>query len=370
MNYFPTSLATGKAFCNRKMELKRILYNFSNIAPTLLISPRRYGKTSVALKAITETKLPYAHVDLYKALSEEDIVHYILNGIGRLLGQIEATPQKLMIVAAEFFSGFQLKFILEQYGLAVEFGQKKKKSVDLILIALEKLDSYAGKKKKKVIIFLDEFQVLAEIINNNSIEASLREAVQKAKNINYIFSGSNRHLIETLFNDKKRPFYNLCDTITLNRINASDYKPYIINAALESWNKTLPDSILDTLFNLTELHPYYVNKLCSLVWQNQEIPKEQDIETAWNNYALENKSGIERELSLLKLNQKKILVYLSNEEGVKEPFSKKYANEWNMSTSSIHRAMELLLEKDYVFVDSHGNYKILDPLIKSILQRD
>jgi AAA+ ATPase superfamily predicted ATPase len=96
------------------------------VNPTLLVSPRRYGKTSLALKAFENIKWAYAHVDLYKALSEEDIAQFILNGIGQLLGRIEGTPKKLMKVATEFFSGFQLKFVLEKYGLAVEFARKRK----------------------------------------------------------------------------------------------------------------------------------------------------------------------------------------------------------------------------------------------------
>jgi DNA-binding MarR family transcriptional regulator len=369
MNYFPISLASGKAFCNRKEELQRIYYNIKDASPTLLVSPRRYGKTSLVLKACEDMKKPYSHVDLYKALSEEDIVQFILNGIGQLLGQIENTPEKLMKVATEFFSGFQLKFILESYGLAVEFGRKRRNSVELVLAALERLDKHAQKRKKHVILFLDEFQVLAEIAHNNAMEAAIREAAQKAKQVSYIFSGSNRHLIEAMFNDKKRPFYNLCDTIILGRITKEHYNPYLNRASLERWNKPLPVSVLETILDLVELHPYYVNKLCSLVWHQLELPKESHVVAAWDQYVIESRSGIERELSLLKINQRKLLVYLSNEEGVQEPFSKSYANDWNMSVTSIHRAMEALLQKDYVFINNHGRYCVLDPLIKSVLQK-
>lgn len=369
MNYFPTSLAGGKAFCNRKEELQRILYNLKNTNPTLLVSPRRYGKTSLALKAFEDIKWPYAHIDLYKALSEEDIARFVLNGIGQLLGRIESTPEKLMKVATEFFSGFQLKFVLEKYGLAVEFSRKSKKSIDLILAALEKLDAHAVKRKIQVIIFLDEFQVLAEVINNNSIEAAIREAVQKSQKVSYIFSGSNRHLIEAMFNDKKRPFYNLCDTITLSRITKNHYEPYIKKAAIEQWKQPLSEPALETIFSLTELHPYYVNKLCSLVWQQQALPDTTCIDDAWRRYVAENRSGIERELSLLSLNQRKLLINLAEEEGVKEPFGRQSSDTWGMSVTSVHRAMESLLEKDYVFVDENGRYRVLDPLIKSIFQQ-
>jgi AAA+ ATPase superfamily predicted ATPase len=367
MNYFPTALASGNAFCNRKQELKRLQYNLKNIMPTLLVSPRRYGKTSLSLKAFEQIKWPYAHIDLYKALSEEDISRFILNGIGQVLGQIENTPAKLIKVASEFFAGFQIKFVIEKFGLAVELGRKNKKAIDTMLAALEKLDLHAKKKNKKVIIYLDEFQVVGEIAKNTAIEAAIREAVQKASHVAYVFSGSNRHLVEEMFNDKKRPFYKLCDAIPLGRIDETEYKDYINHAAKVKWKKHLNDDVLAAIFKYTERHPYYINKLCSLLWQQGVLPSEKEAENTWENYINENKSGIERELSLLSLNQRKLLIYLSNDNSVMEPFSKQYSTGWDMSATSIHRAMESLLEKDYVFLDE-GKYSILDPLIKGALQ--
>lgn len=368
MNYFPMTLASGKAFCNRKEELRRIQSNLKNGTPTLLVSPRRYGKTSLALKVFEEMKWPYAHIDLYKALSEEDVARFILNGIGQLLGRVESVPQKLMKTATEFFSGFQLKFVLEKYGLAVEFGKKSKEPVDLILAALEKLDEYAVKKKVEVIIFLDEFQVLAEIVNNSAVEAAIREAAQKSKHVRYCFSGSNRHLIELMFNDKNRPFYNICDAITLNRITREHYEQYISKAAQECWGRSLTDKAMDVIFDLAELHSYYMNKLCSLVWQQPKVPSEKDILDVWIAYVKENKSSVERELSLLSVNQRKLLIHLSQQEnGAKQPYGNAYASNSGISPTSTHRAMTSLLEKDYVFVDAQGRYHVLDPLMKHIL---
>ena len=367
MNYFPMSLATGKAFCNRKEELSRINYNLEGKIPTLLVSPRRYGKTSLALRALEKIKWPSAHVDLYKALSEDDIARFVLNGVGSILGQIEGTPKKLMKIAAEFFAGFQLKFSLEKVGLSVEFSRKEKRSVDLILAALERLDAYAVKSKKRVVIFLDEFQTIAEVVSNNSIEAAIREAAQKAKAVCYLFSGSNRHLIESMFNDSKRPFYNLCDQMALNRIARVHYIPYINRAAKSQWDSKLPDSILDTIFEVTEFHPYYVNKICSLVWYSKKVPTVEYIYSAWDKYVEENRSRVEQELSLLTLNQRKLLLNIAAQGAISKPFGKECTLQWGMSSTSIHRAMETLITKDYVFVDREGLYRVVDPLFRSVL---
>jgi hypothetical protein len=366
MNYFPTYLALGDAFCNRKEELKRILYDLNENIPILLISPRRYGKTSLALKSFEQIKWTYAHIDLYKALSEEDIEKFILHGIGQLLGKLESTPKKLLHLASDFFSSLQIKVVLEKAGIKLEFNQSKPSATDVILKSLEKLHDLAKNKKKHVILFLDEFQIVGEVTHNHAIEAAIREAAQKSTHVAYIFSGSNRHLMEQMFYDRKRPFYKLCDQIRLNRIDADEYTKHINMAAKKTWRKVLSEKTLEVIYLLTELHPYYVNKLCSLLWQTGKLPTEKDVSSVWKQFVLENKSIVERELALLSINQRKLLIFLAT-HSTNEIFSKKITHKLNLTSSSVQRSIEPLIEKDYLFMDDKKFYRILDPLIKAVL---
>lgn len=367
MNHFPTYLALGNAFCNRKEELKRIDYDLKSNTPILLISPRRYGKTSLALKSFEQIKWPYAHVDLYKALSEEEIGKFILRGIGQLLGKIESTPKKLLHIASDFFVSMQIKVVLEKAGIKLEFNQNKASIAEIILQSLEKLHDLAKKKGKHVILFLDEFQVVGEVTDNYAIEAAIREAAQKATHVAYVFSGSNRHLMEHMFYDRKRPFYKLCDQIKLDRINAEAYEKYIQMVSQKIWHEKLAQKTLDAIFKLTELHPYYVNKLCSLLCQIDKLPTEKEVFSVWERFVLENKSIVERELALLSINQRKLLIFFATYK-TNELFSKQMTQTINLTSSSVQRAIEPLIEKDYVFVDDEKCYRILDPLIKSVLK--
>lgn len=368
-NYFPTVLAKGIAFCNRTEELKHILHNISIGAPTLLISPRRYGKTSLALRAAEKSKCYYAHVDLYKALNEQEVAEYILNGIGRLLGKIEKTPVKLMKLATSFFGSFQLKLGFSDYDISVELTRKSKKPAELILSALEHLDKFISKnvRTKKAILFLDEFQVLSEICQDNSIEAAIREAMQKAECLHYMFAGSNRHLIERMFNDDSRPFFNSCDQISLKRISMGHYIQQIKKAAKERWKEGLSSESLDMIFKKTEFHPYYVNKLCAILFRADLPAGVDEVEEAWNLYRDENISRVQQEVSLLKLNQRRLLMNIAIDKTVKNPYGNEYSRKCGISPTSIHRAMTFLLERDYVYIDSSAEYCILDPLIGDVL---
>lgn len=367
INYFPTTLARGESFCNRKSELQRVTYNLEKGIPVLLISPRRYGKTSLALQALEQGHLTYAHVDLYKALSEEDIEKFILNAMGELLSKIETIPQKLIQLASDFFAELKISVLIEKAGLRLDFNRKKMKSGEIILKSLEKLDEIAKKKKCRLVLFLDEFQVVGEVVEHHTIEAVLREAAQKATHISYVFSGSNRHLMEQMFYDKKRPLYKLCDNIKIDRINKQEYKSYIQHASQKTWHHHLSDDTLAAIYEFTECHPYYINKLCSLLWMQQTIPNVKSASAIWDNFVFENKSVTERELSLLSINQRKILIFLSTQGPLKELTSKNVISALSLAPSSIQQATQQLIEKDYIYIDKDGCYCVLDPLIKGVL---
>ena len=87
-NVFSRGIASGEAFCNRKEELKRILLNIKNITHTLLVSPRRYGKTSLSLSAIEMAKLPYGYIDLFMKCDSGTILNEFYQGLGELVSKI------------------------------------------------------------------------------------------------------------------------------------------------------------------------------------------------------------------------------------------------------------------------------------------
>lgn len=367
MNYFPTRLAIGSAFCNREKEQKRLARNIKDTTPTLLMSPRRYGKTSLVFHILKKNKLPFAHIDLYKELNLNDIESAIFNGVGHLLSHVENTPKKLLQLGADFFANFHIKVGLEKVGLQLEVGHMQKKTKDTLVKVLEKLHAVAVKKNKKMIIFLDEFQIVSEITNDYSIEAAIREVAQKSTHIVYIFSGSNRHLLESMFFDKKRPFYNLCDVMHLDRIAEEHYEPHLNKIAKKIWKKPLDEQTLNAIFHVTKRHPYYMNRLCNLLL-DEKLPSENKVYQTWNEYVFDNQSNVEASISELAVNQRRMLVLIANHEPVKQLYSSDMLKNSDMSSSSVSRVVKTLKQKDYLFVNEDGYYCILDPLVEAVLQ--
>lgn len=367
IDYFPLGVTAGPAFCNRKEELSHLKRNIQLIKPTIIMSPRRYGKTSLALNMFQHLKAIYSHIDFYKEVDEDDIEKSIINGVGQLLGQIEPKPKQLLRLASEFFADMHVHVILNKPSLSIEISRRSKKPADNIQKALQRLQTLSEKRNKRVILFMDEFQKVAEITDKNySIEAAIRHVAQISKNVIYIFSGSNRHLIEAMFFDSKRPFYKLCDLICLDRIKAGHYYNYIQKAASKQWKKKLSNNTIDIILNLTKCHPYYVNLLCSKLWLGK-YPTEKEVDSCWDICANETRSQIEKEIDLLSFNQKKMIICLARYGKIDKPTGQDFLAKAGLSSTSAAQALSVLIEKDYIYKDEEGYYCLLDPLFAYVL---
>lgn len=366
INKFPLSVAMGKAFCNRVQELKTLQTWLLQKRPILMMSPRRYGKTSLALNAIKKTGLPYAHIDLFSVVDEHDIERVILSGVASLISQISTTAQKALNLANKMFNGTQIRVALTKIGIEVEVMRHEKKPAYRILEVLEKLDQMAKHAGKPIILFFDEFQTVSEVVSDYSIEAVLRQMAQLNPSISFVFSGSNRHLLRQMFEDRNRPFYKLCEKITLERIDESAYIKHIERVSKERWGEPISTDTIKAICFYSERHPYYVNVICSRMLLGKK-PTPEVIRELWLQYVMEERSNVAAEVDLLSTNQKKLLTILARENGHQALSGKEFIRKSNMSKATIVQVHEYLERKDYVYKDKSDVIHVLDPLIKAAL---
>lgn len=367
IDYFPLSVASGQAFCNREVETKRLQTCIAYHRPVLLISPRRYGKTSLALHAIKQLKIPFAHIDLFSAVDEQDIEKCILQGIGRLIASMESIPKRALALAHHIFSGSHIKAVFNKFEVSIELNQKSGKSAYHILDLLERLEKLAKKSKKNIVLFFDEFQCIHDITPHHAIESVLRQVAQLTKSISFIFSGSHRHLLNQLFDDRNRPFYKLCERITLDRISEVHYTKHIQKLAKKIWKQTFSDRSLEKIFIFSARHPYYTNLLCSRLFTQTSLPSIEKIEDIWAQYLKEERSSVASEIELLSKNQRKLLTMLARSQGTNEPFGRSFVHHANMPKASIDQALTFLENRDYIERDNEQHIRIIDPLIQTVL---
>lgn len=370
IKYFPLGIAKESAFCNRETERAQIAQNISNCRHTIITSPRRYGKSSLVLYTLEEIRLPYERIDLFVAIDSKTVEGQILHGVQRLINKVSSPQQQTIDIIKRYFRQLKLKWVIGSSGVNIELiPGKENDAINTIKESLQILEHLLSKKKQKAVLFIDEFQEIGILTNNKGIEGAIRYIAQESEFLTFVFSGSNRHILSHMFDDRASPLYMLCERIILNRIENPHYVKYIQAISRLTWGKEIEKAAVMEILSLTECHSYYVNALCHRIWAQHcnNPPLVQDIKNNWNEYVLQEESRIAQELVTLNASQKKLLVAISR--GVTGELSgKSMLATLNLSSATVFKALQSLEAKDYVYKNKEGQYQILDPLIKASLQ--
>lgn len=364
-DYFPLGIASGAAFCNRADETKLLIENIKNGKHTLLIATRRYGKSSLAMKAIQASKLPYVETDFYMASNEKTIETYILNCVVELIGKTFGPVDKLISSIKKYIKNLKPKINIGVKNFNLELQPTVEtdpaSSVKEALLLIEKL---LEEKRKQAVILMDEFQNVGVIAQGKGIEAAIRHVAQKTKYLTIVFSGSNRKLLQTMFEDENRPLYKLCWKIALKRISAEHYYAHIQKAAKDTWKQVLTDDAINEILTLTERHPYYLNKLCDRLWifHKGKPPTSKEVNEAWEAILKEEKSDAIKDISFLSAGQKTVLLQIAKNPTA-QLTSKQILHSMHMTGSSVMTALEALEEKDVIERDEE-KYQIINPVVK------
>lgn len=367
---FPLGKAYDEAFCNREEETDQLVGNIKSCKHTLIIAPRRYGKSSLVEKAIEKIKRPSAKVNFHLCTSEEEVADMMFDAVIKLIGSAVGKVERLITSIKAYLVNLEplLSFGNDIATLKLMPKQKLNYSV-MIFEALMLLEKLLLEKNKRAVLFLDEFQEIDQICKNSGIEGAFRTAAQEMKCLSLIFSGSVRSLLLSMFEDENRPLYKLCQKIKLDRIAALDYEKHIQKIALNTWSKKLDKAVFDEIMILSNRHPYYVNYLCDSIWEMcKKIPDLKDIKQAWGKVVGEEWSDALKELSDLPIGQKRILKHIANSDDVLNIQSQENCRKLSMAASSIATAVNALKEKDYIEQDINGSYKIINPLLLTVLQ--
>ena len=377
-DYFPSKLAMGKAFCNRINELKQLNTNIKKSRHTVIYSPRRYGKSSLVNKIVTDLNLPYATIDLFLAHDDRMITKRIMIGISGIISQILTPSEKILKKVQDHFRNFKVTLGSKGFYIENSFTANAYDTVDQIHEALNILDSIAIEKNCKVIIFFDEFQDIINSESSKSIQGAIRNIAQSTNNIVFIFSGSYQHMLAELFDDKSKPLYMLCDKIYLERIFAIEYKKHINELALLRWKKAIDSIVLEKILNFTEVHTFYVNMLCNILFEQNTTPSLIDVDNAWNLCQEIELRRIISDIQSLSTNQQDILRLIATNNPT-EPTGTHFSKIASKAHSTIRQCINVLLNKDFIYKVTNsdpdlpyiqtGQYRVLDPLLSITLRK-
>jgi hypothetical protein len=236
-------------------------------------------------------------------------------------------------------------------------------------VTLESIFDYLNNQEKQIIIAFDEFQQILNYPEKNT-EALLRTFFQKSPNITCVFSGSQDHLMTSMFNNKKRPFYQFGELFHLEKISVKEYSKFI-RSKLTEGKKTISDESINEILNLCENHTYFVQYLCNRLYASSNTKiNEDEIKDTINVIIKENEQYYLNYRNLLTRNQWLLLSAIAKENGIAQITSSYFIKKYSLnSASSVKSALNILVNKSLVYF-KNGIYDVEDLFFKNWMQRN
>ena len=358
--FFITGIIPEPYFCDREKETQQLVRIIENKAHILLTSARRMGKTQLiyhvyeqpAIKTVFHT----FYVDIFPTTSLHEMVLFLSKEI---YSKLVPKGKK----ALKFFLS-TIKSLTGSLGYDPATGTP---SFDVKLgdihnpeLTLQEIFNYLEKADKPCIFAIDEFQQITNYPEKN-VEALLRTYIQRMNNCLFIFAGSNRHILENMFNSTARPFYNSTEQFHLERIPKEVYTSFAIQQITDA-GRTITFEAASLAYDLFEGHTYYVHHILHNAFANsnpQKTMDEEDIRNALNELLEARGQSFSNTMNKLNYKQKETLVAIAKEgkaSGVTSvAFVKKHALK---SASSVQYAISTLLEGQLLTYEDDGRTKI------------
>ena len=361
---------SGENFTDRKNETARLLTNFRHGVNTVLISPRRWGKTSLVQKvaALAQSDdLRVVYLDIFSCRSDKEFYDAFASAV---LRQTSSKWKEWVENAKSFLSRIRPKISfgsdsVAEFSVSLEMDPQS----DDVAEILQLPEKIAQEKGVKIVVCIDEFQQIAEFKDSKTFQKRLRTVWQLQKNVSYCLFGSKKHLMNELFEKKSLPFYKFGDAIYLQRIPATDWVDYICER-FKATGKTISPELAERVCVAVECHSSYVQQLAWLIWVNTDkIATEKDFEEAYRDILAQNTPLFEKlteNLSSYQMNFLRAII-----DGVRKEFSaqevvQKYKLGSSANVAIVKRA---LVKKEIVEIEKR-EVIISDPLLKVWLKQE
>lgn len=303
-------IARGNHFINRTAEIAHLSTNFTSGVNTMIVSPRRWGKSSLVVRSAEKVErrnkdIRFCYMDLFKVRDEKHFFEVLAESVlrassGRWQEWVNTAKELLAGIVSSISIGtdpvndFSLK-------LSWEKGERDEKSV------LDLPEMIARKRKIRLVICMDEFQKIAEFRESRFLQQRLRAHWQAQSNVSYCLYGSKRHVITELFTSPSQPFYQFGDLVFLQKIEASHWFRYI-QKQFRDTGKQIDRHFIDKIIRMTDNHPYHIQQLAHHIWrQSEKEVSEEVFDSSVNELLLNNEILFKKEIDSLTSLQLKFL---------------------------------------------------------------
>ena len=259
-------MVVGNSFTDREEETQRLIANFKNGISTILISPRRWGKSSLVQKAgetIKSADVRIANIDAFSMRCEKD---FYTNYAKAVIAATSSHWEERLKNLKEFLKQITPKISIgtnPEHDFSIGFDWDNLKQYPDEILNLSEI--IAKNKGIRLVVCIDEFQNIASFDDSLAFQKLLRSAWQKHEAACYCLYGSKFHMMQELFERQSMPFYRFGDLIHLTKIAEKDWQ-FFIKKRFENTGKNIDKIFISRIIKDTDRHSYYVQQLSHLIW--------------------------------------------------------------------------------------------------------
>lgn len=256
---------TDYNFTGRSAETRRLKANFEAGINSILISPRRWGKTSLVdhvCRQFVDNDIITVRLDIFGCKTEYDFYNTLAVAV---LKQTASKVQLWMDEARDFLARLTPKIgipIDPTSEISVSLGITPETHTPEEILNL--VETIATRKKRHIVVCIDEFQQVGEFDNTKEVQAKLRSVWQHHHYTSYCLYGSKRHMMSKIFLNRSMPFYQFGDLLWLQKIPTNDWMDYIISH-FETAGKHISEQMVERICETVDNYPSYVQHLALIL---------------------------------------------------------------------------------------------------------
>jgi uncharacterized protein len=369
-------IVPSAAFADREVEFDRLARDLAAGQKVFLISPRRYGKSSLIRQVLR-------HLARKRVLTVEVTVaassSYVgfLEAFARALLAAGAPAASFRASVTDLFGDLRPEVRRETgttgpRGEAVGFPSVRtdRDVARLAARVFELPGRIAAARKRRLAVALDEFQEIGAF-NGGSVEQALRAAVQQQRDVGYVFAGSEPSLMERMIGPK-RPFYKAGPVMRLDRIPEEAFARFV-EARFAAGGIRAEAGLGAAIVELAGNVPYDVQRLAHEVWDDvrsarNRVATLEDLHATLTRLLHEQHLVFEQAWQRLTLAQRGVLRAVALEQG-REMLSADVRVRHRLSTaSSVQSALAALVREDVVTKEG-PTYALTDSLFREWVVR-
>ena len=354
------------AFTNREQEVKQLYNNLTQGINTTIISPRRWGKSSLVEKVAKniverEQSIRIVLIDLFSVASQEEFLERYAKEVIKA-----STPkwQDWVKSGKTFFKQLVPRFTIgmdpqTDFSLSFDWQEMKQHKNEILNLP----ETIAEKKGLRYVICLDEFQNLANYPKYEEMEKQLRAIWQRHKHCCYCLYGSKRHMMADIFNNPSKPFYKFGDMMHLPKI-ATDKWVHFIHEGFKATDKQIRPDAAEMIASAMKNHSWYVQQLAHYTWNRTEnTATTQEVKNAIEELMQANLPLYQKEVESISSTQLNLLKAVA--QGETQLTSAEVMQKYRLGTPRNVSKNKVVLMNADIIQETNIGYEFLDPAFEN-----